>query len=288
MRKTSKRLLISGLILLLLATIPGLAWVSLTHKPGFYRAMVRLPRGEREVKARRFMAQSLQLRNDICNEPTWEALFTDQEVNAWLAEDLVTHFADQVPPEVHEPRVVFELDRVTLAFQLDQGPLSSVIWVVARPHVPEGNVIELTLEKIRAGVLPVPADQILDRITAYAREHGLDVQWRRGDEGFPIVTLRYTPDSQRDDVKLVRVQIQHGQIRLAGQSNHLRGVVRSPTLPTRKVLQSKFPRRKVQARTATGPRSESHAPSLRSSAKPTSRAPDSTTWTQSGVQIRGS
>jgi hypothetical protein len=270
MRKTSKRLLIGGLILLLIATIPGLAWLSLTHQPGFYRAMVQLPRGEREVKAKRFMAQSLQLRNDICNEPTWEAVFTDQEVNAWLAEDLVIHFADQLPPEVHDPRVVFELDRVTLAFRLDQGPFSSVIWVVARPRVPEGNVIELTLEKIRAGVLPVPAERILDRITAYGRDHGLDVEWRLGDEDFPIVTLRYTPDSQRDDVKLELVQIQHGQIRLVGQSNHRRGVVRSPTLPTRKVLQSKFPRRKVQARADSGLRSEPTAPTLRSSAKPTS------------------
>src|SRR4029077_19476987 len=168
----------------------------------FYRAMVTVPRDQQEAKAKRFVAQSLQLRNDIHNEPTWEAIFTDQEVNAWLAEDLVTHFADQLPPEVHEPRVFFELDRVTLAFQLDQGPLSSVIWVVARPHVPEGNVLELTLEKIRAGVLPVPAEGILDRITEHARNHGLDVAWRSGAEGFPIVTIRYTPDSERDDVEL--------------------------------------------------------------------------------------
>src|SRR4051794_33592831 len=110
MRKSRRRSLIVGLILLLLATIPGLAWVSLKHQPGFYRDMVRLPRGQRVVQAKRFVAQSLQLRNDICNEPTWEAIFTDQEVNAWLEEDLVTHFADQVPPEVHEPRVVFETD----------------------------------------------------------------------------------------------------------------------------------------------------------------------------------
>jgi hypothetical protein len=272
MRKTGKRLRIVGLILLLVAAIPGLIWVSLTHQPGFYRAMVQLPRGERAVKARRFMAQSLQLRNDICNEPTWEAIFTDQEVNAWLAEDLVTHFADQLPPEVHEPRVVFELDRVTLAFQLDQGPFSSVIWVVARPRVPEGNVVELTLEKIRAGVLPVPADGVLDRITAYVRDRGLDVHWRRGDEGLPVVTLRYTPDSERDDVELERVQIQQGQIRLAGRSNHARGIVRSPKLPTRKVLQSKFPRRKFQARADSPSGSETRTPAstLHNATRPTS------------------
>jgi hypothetical protein len=268
MRKTRKRALIVGLILLLVVTLPGLVWISLTHQPGFYRAMVRLSRNEREVRAKRFMAQSLQLRNDICNEPSWEAIFTDEEVNAWLAEDLVTHFADQLPPEVHEPRVAFEVDRVTLAFQIDQGPFSSVIWVVARPHVPEGNVLELTLEKIRAGVLPVPADRILDRIIEHARSHGLDVQWQRGPEDLPIVTIRYTPDSERDDVKLERVQIQRGQIRLAGQSNHARGVVRSPTLPTRKVLQSKFPRRKFQAR--AGSASARPASTIRSSTTPTS------------------
>jgi hypothetical protein len=263
MRKTSKRALIVGSVLFLIVTIPGLTWLSLTHQPDFYRAVVRVPREQRTVRAKQFVRQSLQLRNDICNEPSWEAVFTDQEVNAWLAEDLVTHFADQLPPEVREPRVVFDVDRVTLAFQLDQGPFSSVIWVVARPHVPEANVLELTLEKIRAGVLPVPADRVLDRIIAHARSHGLDVAWRPGEEGLPIVTIRYTPDSARDDVKLEQIQIQSGQIRLAGRSNHARGVVRAVTLPTRKVLQSKFPRRKVQAR--VGP-----TPALRNSAKPTS------------------
>ena len=37
------------------------------------------------------------------------AVFSDQEVNAWLAEDLVTHFADQLPPEVDESARLFEL-----------------------------------------------------------------------------------------------------------------------------------------------------------------------------------
>ena len=136
MHKTSKRLLWFGLGLGVLAAIPAGVWFSLTYQPSYYRDMVRLSREQRAGKAKKFVAQSLQLRNDICNEPSWEAVFTDQEVNAWLAEDLVTHFADQLPPEVHEPRVLFELDRITLAFQLRQGGVQSVITVVARPRVP--------------------------------------------------------------------------------------------------------------------------------------------------------
>src|SRR3984957_11139909 len=158
MHKTSKRPLWICLGLAVVAAIPVVGWFSLTYQPSYYRDMVLLPSHKRAGKAKKFVAQSLQLRNDICNEPSWEAVFSDQEVNAWLAEDLVTHFADQLPPEVHEPRVLFEMDRVTLAFELEQGPVRSVIWVVARPRVPEANVLEMTFEKIRAGVLPVPAE----------------------------------------------------------------------------------------------------------------------------------
>ena len=243
MRKLSKRVLAVGLTVVAVAiAVPATVWVSLTHEPSFYREMVRLPRAKREAKAKRFVSHSLQLRNDICNEPEWEAVFTDEEVNAWLAEDLVTYFADQLPPEVHEPRVLFEMDRVTLAFVLDDRPVKSVVWVVARPRVPRENVLELTIEKIRAGMLPVPADRVLDRIVGVARGQGLDVSWKREGK-LPVATIRYTPHEGRDDVKLERVQIHKGEIRLAGRSDRTLGALEVPTLPTRKVLQSKFPRR---------------------------------------------
>lgn len=266
MRILSKRVLVLGtLTVAALASLPGLAWLSLTHEPGFYREMVKRPRANRAKEARRFVAQSLQLRNDIVNEPNWEAVFSDEEVNAWLAEDLVTHFADQLPPEVHEPRVRFEMDCVTLAFGLDQGPVRSVIWVVARPHVAGPNVLELTFEKIRAGVLPVPAGKVLDRITRHAQGQGLDIHWKR-EAGLPVVVIRYTPHDGRDDVQLERVDLRDGQLRLAGRSDRKRGVVRRPTLPTRKVLQSKFPRRKTHA--GFGPASPNAT--LRTSTSPTS------------------
>lgn len=250
MRKPGKRALTIGLLIVAaLIVVPATIWVSLTHQPHFYRAMVRVPRERQEAEARRFVTQSLQLRNDIINEPTWEAIFTDQEVNAWLAKDLVTEFADQLPPEVHEPRIVFGLDRITLAFELDQGPVRSVIWVVARPRIAEPNVLELTFEKIRAGVLPVPAEQVLDRIVAHARAQGLEVEQTLVDE-FPVLTVRYNTHAEREDVLLEQVQIREGEIRLAGRSNRAKGEVDAPILPTRKVLQSRFPRRRNQEKGA--------------------------------------
>jgi hypothetical protein len=250
--------------ILLLSAVPALLWVSVTHQPTFYKAIVAVPRRQSQEQARRFLAQSLQLSNDIHNEPRWEAVFSDQEVNAWLAEDLVTHFADQLPPEVHEPRVVFEPDRVTLAFQLDQGPVRAVIWVVARVRVPDQNLVELMIEKIRAGVVPVPAEKIIARITDEARARGLDVRWRREGE-LQVASIRYTPDLSRSDVVLEQLHVRQGQIRLAGRSNRSVGKVVSPVLPRRKVLQSAFPRRNSQAKG-----NPPVVPTLRSSTSPTS------------------
>ncbi len=240
----TRRLIRIGMLFCVGVSIPSVIWLSLTYQPAYYRSIISLPRDQRELKAKHFVAQSLQLRNDICNEPTWEAVFSDQEVNAWLAQDLVTHFADQLPPEVHDPRVLFETNRVILAFQLDKGGIQSVISVVARPRVPQGNTVELTLEKIRAGILPVPADNVLDRIIDHARHHGVDVQWWRRD-GYPVVVLRYTPNLTRDDVQLQEMDIRTGQIRLAGRSDRTKGAFYLPRLPSRKVLQSTFPRRNV-------------------------------------------
>ena len=259
-----KRAIALALVLLTLIAVPGAIWLSLTHRPNFYRALVEVPVAQREAKAKRFVANSLQLRNDISNEHDWHAVFTDQEVNAWLAGDLVTHFADQIPPQIHEPRIAFEADRVTLAFQFDGGPVRSVIWIVAQVRVPEDNVVALTFEKIRAGVIPISADRFIEPLTKQARERGLDIRWTKEND-LPVALIRYRPDDGRSDVVLERLAIRQGQIRLSGRSDRLQGAFVAPTLPTRNLLQLNFPKRNTQRR------SRSSSPStLRSSTSPTS------------------
>ncbi|QEH33534.1 hypothetical protein OJF2_20360 [Aquisphaera giovannonii] len=269
LKKLTKRVKAALAAVGFLAAVPSAAWLSLTYEPSYYRAMVNLTREQREGKARHFVAQSLQLRNDIVNEPTWEAVFSDQEVNAWLAEDLVTYFADQLPPEVHDPRVLFETDRVILAFQLNRNGVQSIITVIARPRVPEGNTVELTLEKIRAGILPVPADNILDRITEYARMRGVDVRWQRRD-GYPVVVMKYTPNLAREDVQLEELEIRGGQIRLAGRSDRTKGAFYLPTLPSRRVLQSTFPSLNTQVYPSEGDDEMTPEPASYRSTVPTS------------------
>lgn len=246
MRTTTRRWLVSGLgIAALVGMTATVVWTGLKHQPAFYKKLSRVPRERRQAEAKRFVAESLRLRNEIVNQPHWRAEFSDEEVNAWLAEDLVENFADQIPKGVREPRVMFEDDRVTLAFELEQGPVSSVVWVVVRVRVPEPNQVSLTVEKIRAGALPMPAEQFLERITRHAQEHGLNLVWSEED-GMPVATVRYTTDPRRSDVVLETLRVLKGQIRLEGRSNRGRALA-TPSLPTRKVLQSTFRRRNSQS-----------------------------------------
>lgn len=257
MRKMKRRWVVAGAIVATLILVPTVLWVLLTYEPEFYRNVAVLSPEKRQSEAKKFVAQGLQLRNDIVNEPKWEAAFTDEEVNAWLAEDLLTHFASQIPEGVHEPRVVFELDRVNLGFQLDQGPLRSVVWIVARVAVPGENELALTIEKIRAGIVPISAENLLERITKTAQERGLDLRWEHDGEN-PVAIVKYTPHLKRHDVVLERLQVLAGQIRLAGRSTKGRAVA-SPSLPNRRVLQSAFPGRKVKNQSPpTSPRNSAH------------------------------
>lgn len=247
MRRTpiKRRWIVLALAPIALAAAAAAVWGSLGYQPDFYRRKAAMPPERRRAEARHFVSHSLQLRNDIMNEPRWEAAFSDEEVNAWLAEDLVAEFADQIPPGVRDPLVAFEPGRAILAFKLDDGPIRSLIWAVARVEVPEDNVVALTVEKIRAGALPVPAEGILDRLAAHARARGLDVRWERDDDGLPVAYVRYRPDRRRADVILERLDLLDGRVRLAGRSHRARGTAALElTLPSRRTLQATFGRRR--------------------------------------------
>lgn len=250
MTRRTRHWVVFGTGISVVLALPIGLWSALTYEPTFYRARAEISPERRRAVARQFVQQSLQLRNDIMNEPRWEAVFSDEEVNAWLAQDLVEHFADQIPPGVQDPRVAFEPDRATLAFKLDRGLVDSLIWVVVRVEVPEPNVLALTVEKIRAGVMPVPPERLLDEITAHAESRGISIEWDR-DGDAPVARIRYQPQLNRTDVVLDDLRFLDGQVRLMGHSEEIRATALK--LPSRRVLQSTFPRRNVQPPAEEGP-----------------------------------
>ncbi|RUL88913.1 hypothetical protein [Tautonia sociabilis] len=262
MRATRKRRIVAIVAaLVVLGTLFSLAaWQSLTYEPAFYRERAQVDRTHRRVEADRFVSQTFQLRNDIVNEAHWEASFSDEEVNAWLAEHLVTHFAEFLPDGVRDPLVAFDLDRVTLAFKYDRGPFTSLVWAIARVQVADDRTVALTLEKIRAGAMPVSPEEVIAPIIHRLQSYGLDVDWRIVD-GEPVAFIRYSPSPARGDVVLERVVILDGRLYISGRSDQDAGRVTRLTLPTRRVLQMNFPiRNRHEHRPLPKPRSNSASP----------------------------
>jgi hypothetical protein len=251
--------LATAAVLAILATVlPLAAWRSLTYEPPFYRKLADVDRQLRRVEADRFVNQTFQLRNDIANEDRWEASFSDEEVNAWLAEELVTHFADFLPEGVRDPLVVFDLDRVTLAFRLKRGPFTSLVWAVARIQVSDDNTVALTLEKIRAGAVPVSPEEVVEPMIRQAKSYGLDVDWRYVDDE-PVAFFRYSPTPARGDVVLEQVVLLNGRVYLSGRSDREAGQVSRVTLPSRRILQMNFPIRSRQPHRSPPPSRTSSA-----------------------------
>jgi hypothetical protein len=259
MRASRKRRMVSllAVVTVLGTLIPLAVWRSVTYEPPFYRRLAKMDGQIRRVEADRFVSQTFQLRNDIANEDRWAAIFSDEEVNAWLGEHLVTHFADYLPDGVRDPVVVFELDRVTLAFKLDRGPFTSLVWAVARVQVASDNTIALRLEKIRAGAMPISPEEVVGPIIQRAKAHGLDVDWAR-ERGEPVAHFRYSPSPGRLDVVLERVMVLDGRLYISGRSDRQVGRVSELRLPNRRILQMNFPILRRQSRSET--RSSSAGP----------------------------
>lgn len=211
-----------------------------SYRPPFYNALVAIPQGVRQRESRRFLNESLRLRNDLANEAAWDVAFTDEEVNAWLAEDLVAQFADQLPPGVHDPRILFEPDRATIAFEMRSGAFPSVVWAVLQVSVPEPNVLGLVVERIRAGAVPIPAERALGPLIAHARKQGLQVDWDPRTNPAEV-RIHYQADIGRRDIHLENIRLANGSIRLSGSSEPQAGVKTYLELPRGKALQSRFP-----------------------------------------------
>ena len=248
MRKSARRWIV-GLALFgaLAAGLAATLWAGLTYRPDFYRTLLTLDPAQRQQRAGEFVSRSSQLRNDIVNESRWEAVFTADEINAWLAEDLVREFADRIPAGVSDPRVLLEPDRVTLAFTRQDAGVESVVWAVVRLRVVGPNEVALTIEKVRAGALPIPTDSFFGRFQNRGTEFGLRLAWSK-DGDSPVATLRYEPEPDARPVVLESIQVADGWIRLAGHTGAgAQAQARAGPRPsTRQILQSTFPRRKRQ------------------------------------------
>lgn len=192
------------------------------HEPRAYREAPVAEGNRRRDCSRDFQQRATDLYNQIGADPNWGSVFTDEQVNSYFDEDFLTQHLDvqMLPEGVTEPRVVFEQDRVHLAFRYGRGAWSTIISVDLHVWLPrcEPNVVALELEGFHAGAMPISAQSLLEKLSEVGTKYGAEVSWYRHD-GNPVALMRFQPEGPRTSLQLTAVQFQPGRVVISGQTS---------------------------------------------------------------------
>jgi hypothetical protein len=211
-------LLGGGLVLLIAVGLCGLYW-ALKQQPDFYRQAIQVDPALQKKASDQMLQRAAALRSDLEKEGRWQALFTAEQINGWLAVDLVENYPDMLPESFRDPRVQIQPDRMTLACRLKQDALDSVVTLTVEPYLVEPNVLALRIRGARAGLVPMPLAEILDAVSEAAAQMDLNLRWRRAEDD-PVALISFSPLTT-DDGRLVQIetlQLSEGEIYLAGTS----------------------------------------------------------------------
>jgi hypothetical protein len=192
------------------------------YEPKRYADAAIPPGPIRTEKSREFYTVFCGLLTALNNEHDWDARFTDEQINSYLVEGFVQSGLDRrlLPEDISQPRLVFEPDRIRLAFRYGTGFWSTIISVDIRVWLARGepNVVALELEGFQAGFLPISAQSLLERISEVGRQNGIDVTWYRHN-GHPVALLRFQADQPRAILQLQAVRFEQGAITIQIRAN---------------------------------------------------------------------
>lgn len=208
------------LALVALAATGALA-AALKYEPAFYTAAEAEPdRLTVSSQSSRLVSRVQDLINDAHAKPEWGATFTANELNCFLDDfdaDVRTRFGQSF----HNARVCLAGDQLRLGLRWGEGRLSTILWLDLACWLvqSEPNCLAVRIDTIRAGLLPISSQSILDRVTEAAREANVDVTWYRHD-GKPTGLFRFFSDQVRRTPRQLRTfRLSDGQMTIAGRTS---------------------------------------------------------------------
>ncbi|MBA4016687.1 MAG: hypothetical protein C0483_05820 [Pirellula sp.] len=187
--------------------------------PDFYSEAVEIPPAVAEQASDQFSDQAFALANDVEKLGSWSALFTDEQINGWLATDLVEKHPLLLPPNFAHPRVKLLEDHAQLGVRYTVSGVETVAWMNVDARMTDTHEIALRFREIRAGAVPLPLATILDSITAVAKELELPLHWTSMDsDPTAVVGL---PQSFKSGLhfELTKLKIAEGKLFVSGQTS---------------------------------------------------------------------
>jgi hypothetical protein len=205
-------------VLLLALLLLLCLYLAARYEPAFYREALESDPAEQEKASDQMLQQATALASALKKEGRWEAVITAEQINGWLAVDMVKNHPNALPPTLRDPRVTIGPSAITVACHFEQDGQSSVISLTVEPYMSEPNVLALRIVKARAGLLPMPLDKIFDRLSQAAHDMQLHLEWRQaGGHPVALLTLPAAEDNGRQ-VRIETLRLGDGEIYVAGST----------------------------------------------------------------------
>ncbi len=192
-------------------------FLALRYVPKFYRDALAVEPETQEQGSDEMLQRTAALVSDLRKSGKWHAQFSAEQINGWLAVDFVKNHLAALPPLFSNPRVAIDSDGIVLACRYEGGIVSTVLTLTVEPYVPEESVLALRIVRVRAGLVPMPLEKVLDGISDAARRSEWRIKWRQSG-GDPVALLSAPPpDSERDlAVKIETIRLGKGEIFISG------------------------------------------------------------------------
>lgn len=159
-------------------------------------------------------------------QPAWQAVFSDLEVNGWLANILKEKFPELLPKNVLDPRVVFKDNEAVVGFRYRDENVTTVISVRADAWIDQTDVLAVRLRRAHAGKLPIPLKRIVDHVNQAAEKTPLSIRWtQRNGSPIALVPLQDVLSTGTELRQLQTVELHKGELYLAGTTAKLEAVL---------------------------------------------------------------
>jgi hypothetical protein len=211
-----------GIILLLVLVLLGL-YRAYRYEPEFYRKTLAVEPAVSEKASEQLIRRALDFENRVKREGPWSATFTAEQINGWLAYDLPKNHPQLLPPELHEPCIVIEPNRIQFACRYEKGVKSSVLCLTVELYLPEPNVLAVRVVGATAGKIPLPLKDLENQISEAAQNTRCRVDWKQID-GTPVALMTFPRVGERGDLvmKIKNVKIDDGLIQISGTTERVK------------------------------------------------------------------
>jgi hypothetical protein len=188
MRRTIRILLILLVAALLLAGgVLAVLYRAAQRVPEFYEEAVQVEPAAQQQAYEQMQRQATALQNNLQRPGNWQAVFTAEQINGWLALDLARG-RGSLPAALSDPRVRIDAQGITVACRARWKGLRTVVSLRIEAYLDSPNVLGLRLRQARAGAIPFPKDGVLKAVREAARRADVRIKWLQTD-GDPVALI---------------------------------------------------------------------------------------------------